>query len=114
MINYGPFNLPSFAQWCAGNGIGIGGPNLTLTESRIKTNVYPLYLQYHGVVPTGPMVEAGDYRQINPATGRYYTAREILYFAIKTMNPWYMFWTKTSPYFERDVIPAVRNYMNSL
>ena len=114
MVNYAPYNVTSFGEWCAANKIGIGGPDLSLNEGRIHTLVYPLYLEYEGVVPTGPDVQLGNYQQINPATGRYYTAKDLLYWAIKNLDPTYMFWLNQYPYFERDVIPAVRNYMNSL
>ena len=116
MINYAPYDLPSFAEWCVSQGIGIGGPDVKFDAEKknaLNTIVYPLYLKYHDLVPTGPDVQWDNYEQINPDTGVYYTAEELLQGTIEKMNPHYIFWLNRSPYFTRDVIPAVRKYKSS-
>ena len=86
-------------------------PDFTIhnPNNSIHEIVYPMMKNSRNVVPGGPDVQWADYERINPKTGRYYTAVELLD-AIDLVDPWYMFWEKREPYFSRDVIPAIREF----
>lgn len=111
-INFAAYDLATFATWLAGNGIGIGGPDVSVTKGRDSPicKAYAQYARFHDVVATGPDVQWSNYVRKNPNTGKQVTAAEILRYAVETMNPWYIFWLKREPYFTRDVLPAIREY----
>lgn len=114
MMNYATFDLTAFADWLSANGIGIAGPDVHLMPEKInlQTNVYPLYVKYHSIVPTGPDVQWDNYERYNSLVGRANTAEELLLGAISYTNPWYMFWERRDPYFTDDVIPAIKKHGN--
>ncbi|KKU80097.1 MAG: hypothetical protein UY07_C0052G0001, partial [Parcubacteria group bacterium GW2011_GWA1_47_8] len=110
-INYAAFDLQAFAQWLAGNGIGIGSPDtLLMPEKGQISKVYPLYLPQHDLVPTAPDVQWGNYEHYNSLIGRPNTSAELLDGGVKATNPWYYFWVNREPYFTRDAVPAIRAY----
>lgn len=110
MINFAVFDLEGFANWMVSNEIGIGSPDMLLSNNGLLDVVFPQYLKYHDLVPTGPDVQWGNYEKINTGLGRPNTAEELLLGAIKHTNPWYIFWQNRDPYFSEDVVPAIRNY----
>lgn len=115
MINYAPYDLATFSAWLAENGIGIGGPDVHLMDSKadsLHAYAYPQYLLYHNVVPTGPDVQGDNYRRnehlVEP--NHENVAETILLGAIEKTNPWYMFWRPIEPYFTEQVIPIVNKH----
>lgn len=110
MINFAVFDLVGFTSWMVSNEIGIGSPDMLLSNNGLLDVVFPQYLKYHDLVPTGPDVQWGNYEKINTDLGRPNTAEELLLGAIKHTNPWYIFWQNRDPYFSEDVVPAIRNY----
>jgi len=112
MINYtSGWDREAFGAWCLSHGIGIGIPDFTIHNPNDSAYilVYPMMKNSRDIVPGGPDVQWEDYERINPKTGKYYTAAELLY-AIDLVDPWYFFWEKREPYFTRDVIPAIREF----
>ncbi len=109
-INFAPYDLKEFASWLANNNIGIGGPDVYLSNAFLLGTTYPQYIKYHNDVPTGIDVQWRNYTKINSNLGRANTPEEILLGAIEKTNPWYMFWLNRSPYFVNGVLPAIKKH----
>ena len=109
MINYSPsgFDLVQFTEFFVERGIGIGGPDVFLDETKKKSlneTIYPLSLKYHDEVITGIDVQWANYERYGQ------TPPIILEGAIEKINPYYMFWERREPYFTDEVIPLLREY----
>jgi hypothetical protein len=108
MINYSVFNLVDYAEWLVKNDIGIGGPDLHFMDSKKTLNetIYPLYLKYHGLVPTGPDLQWDNIeRNAMPVDA-------LVKLAIEKTNPNYIFWHRREPSFTKEALPAF--YANPL
>ncbi len=110
-INYGPFDLNDFSDWLISEGIGLTGPDVHLIPQKrmLREEVWPNIYNAHNKVPTAIDVQWDNYTRYNRDIGRPNTSEELRDGAIELLNPWYMFWKKRAPYFNEDVIPAVRN-----
>ena len=112
-INFAAYSLADFAAWLAQNNIGIGGPDVYLSNRVLLENTYPLYLKYHNHVVTGQDVQWQNYVQRNTFLGRTNTPEELLLGAIKETNPRYIFWQRRDPYFFQEgngVVDSVKKH----
>jgi len=111
-VNYAPFDRADFCAWCVSNNIGIGCPDFRINSvtNSIYTLIYPIMLQYHDDIPIAPDVQWEDYEYVNPETGVYGTAAELLIASHDITDPHYFSWERREPYFTNDVIPAVNEY----
>ena len=107
MINFAPYNLADFATWLAANGIGIGTPDVALHKNFLITVIFPQFVAYHNLVPTGPDVQWGNYKGNTAEPGHENVVETILLGAIEHTDPWYMFWRNREPWFTEQVIPII-------
>jgi len=101
-INFACFDLSAFAAWLDQQGIGMGTPDIYISDEKLVGETYPLFLKYRESVPAGPDVQWFNYDRNSISVA------EILDFAIEHTNPWYMFWQVREPYFTDEVLPAIR------
>ena len=109
MINFACFDLSAFAAWLAQNKIGISGPDVRPGLKELR-GVYPLSLKYHRAIPIQIEVQGPDYTKFNPDIGGANTVQELLDFAIRNINPHYMCHSNNAPFFDDEVVPAVRKF----
>ena len=113
-INFTPYySLEDFASWLAQNNIGIGGPDIYLSNSFLLETTYPLYIRYHDNVITGQDIQWVNYVERNKFIGRPNTPEELLLGAIKETNPRYIFWLRRDPYFYQEndgVLASIRKH----
>ena len=113
-INFTPYySIEDFAAWLAKNNIGIGGPDVYLSNSVLLGTTYPLYIKHHDEVITGQDIQWVNYVERNKFIGRPNTPEELLLGAIKETNPRYIFWLNREPYFYQEndgVLAAIRKH----
>ena len=109
-INFAPYDLDEFSAWLVSKNIGIGSPDMRLYNRKLMEEIYPIHHQYSNKVPVGPDVQWDNYARIHPGLGRPNTVEEILLTAIELTNPWYMFWLRRDPYFNDELLPAIRKH----
>ncbi len=85
--------------------VGMGGPDLLPYKPYQMSHCYPLLREFAGRVPTGIAFQDGNYKHVNPKTGRQVTLPEVIQFATKYLKVDYIFWCTQKPFYEREVIP---------
>ena len=83
----------------------MGGPDLLPYKKWQMRNSYPLLKEFSGRIPTGIAVQDGNYRHVNPQTGKQVTIAELLSFGRDYLNVRYLFWCTEEPFYSRDLVP---------
>ncbi len=115
-LNYPTSAISTLAAYMKGNGIGLGGPDITpynRTMTDPSTGIYRLYPDLTGTVPTGAAVQNPDYTWKRSSstpkdtieneiwrTGEEVSSDEIYLYARDTLKVNYIFWNLRKPYFE--------------
>ena len=102
-LNFACFDLAEHASWLNSIGVGIGTPDIYTFKSDLTQGVYPLFLKYGDSVTVGPDVQWANYDRND------LTVAQILDFAIKNTNPWYIFWQRREPYFSEQLLRAIHS-----
>ncbi len=82
-------------------GAGVGGPDLLPRRKGQLAHAYPLIRGVAGQTPTGIAVQEGNY-----SAGS--SVRELLQFARETLRVDFVFWGAEAPFYEREVLPLLR------
>ena len=85
--------------------VGIGGPDLLPFRKGELRNSYPLIHDMAEAVPIGIAVQEGNYGEMNPATGKRASIRELLRFATDYLHADYIFWSTEEPYYSAELVP---------
>ena len=104
MINFACFDLVDHTSWLSSREIGLGTPDMHTFKEYLTGTIYPMFLENHYRVPTGPDVQWDNYVRNNMSV------RELLEFTIDATNPWYLFWTLREPYFTDEVLPTIHSH----
>jgi hypothetical protein len=86
-------------------GVGVGGPDLLPYKPGQMKHSYPLIRQLAGVVATGIAFQDGNYKYVNPKTGKRVTIAEVIEFAEDYLKVDYIFWCTEEPFYSQELIP---------
>jgi hypothetical protein len=89
------------------SGIGVGGPDVLPTRPGQMGSSYPLIHDVTEAVPVGIAVQDGNLAEVNRATKKRVTARELLDFATSYLGADFIFWGLEEPYFSNEVVPLI-------
>jgi sterol desaturase/sphingolipid hydroxylase (fatty acid hydroxylase superfamily) len=89
-------------------GVGVGGPDLMPHRPGQLAHSYPLIAHRPTGELAGVAVQDGNLADVNPATGRRVSVRELAGYARDTLRLDFIFWGTEEPYYTDEVLPYLK------